>query len=102
MNCANPLVQPYSLQKEATVTTDASEKASGGVFWQEGHPVIYVSRKLTPVEQNYSNIERKALAIVFVFTRLKQLLGRQFTLQTDPKPLKYLCTRRRDPEDSIG
>ena len=68
--CANPLVQPYSVQKEATVTTDASEKAIGGVLSQEGHPVIYVSRNLTPVEQNYSNIEREVLAIVFVVTRL--------------------------------
>ena len=38
--CANPLVQPYSLMKEATVTTDASEKAIGGLLSQEGHPVI--------------------------------------------------------------
>ena len=84
-------MQPYSLQKEATVTTDASEKAIGGVLLQEGHPVIYVSRKLTPAEQNYSKIEREALAIVFVVTRLKHfLLERQFTLQTDHKPLKYL------------
>ena len=45
--CANPLVQPYSLTKEATVTTDASEKAIGGILSQEGHPVIYVSRKLS-------------------------------------------------------
>ena len=89
--CAKPLVQPYSLQKEATVTADASEKIIGGVLSQEGHPVIYVSRKLTPAEQNYSNIEREALAIVFVVTRLEQLLlGRRFTLQTDHKPLKYL------------
>ena len=89
--CANPLVQPYNLQKEATVTTDASEKAIGGLLSQEGHPVIYVSRKLTPAEQNYSTIEREARAIVFVVTRLKQFLhGRQFTLQTDHKPLKYL------------
>ena len=43
------------------------------------------------MEQNYSNIEREALAIVFVVTRLKQfLLGRRFTIQTDKKPLKYL------------
>ena len=89
--CANPLVQPYILQKEATVTTDASEKAIGEVLQQEGHPLIYVSRKLTPAEQNYSNIEREALAIVFVVKRLKQfLLGRRFTLQTDYKPLKYV------------
>ena len=88
---ANPLVQPYSLQKEATVTTEASEKAIGGVLSQEGHPVIYVSRKWTPAEQNYSNIEREAVTIVFVVTRLKQfLLGRRFTLQTDHKLLKYL------------
>ena len=51
--CANPLVQPYSLTKEATVTTDASEKAIGGVLSQ-GHPVIYVSRKLSQAEKNYS------------------------------------------------
>ena len=30
--CVNPLLQPYSLQKEATITTDASEKAIGGVL----------------------------------------------------------------------
>ena len=45
--CANPLVQPFSLTKEATVRTDAPEKAIGWVFSQEGHPVIYVSRKLS-------------------------------------------------------
>ena len=33
--CANPLVQPYSLTKEATVTTDASEKAIDGVLSQD-------------------------------------------------------------------
>ena len=88
---ANPLVQPYSLTKEATVTTDASEKAIGGVLSQEGRPVIYVSGKLSQAEQNFSNIEREALPIVFLVTRLKQfLLGRRFTLQNDHKPLKYL------------
>ena len=89
--CVKPLVQPYSLQKEATITSNASEKAIGGVLSQKGHPVIYVTRKLTSAEQYYSNIEREALAIVFVVTSLKQfLLGRHFTLQTEHKPLKYL------------
>ena len=89
--CANPLVQPYSLTKEATMTTDASEKAIGGVLSQERHPVIYFSRKMSQAKQNYCNFEREALAIVFVVRRLKQfLLGRRFTLQTDHKPLKYL------------
>ena len=88
---ANPLVQSYSLTKEATVTTDASEKPVGAVLSQEGHHVIYVSKELSKAEQSYSNIEREAHAIVFVVTRLKQfLLGRRFTLQTDQKLLKYL------------
>ena len=53
--------------------------------------MIYVSRKLSQAEQIYSNIERDALAIVFVVTRLKQLLReRRFALQTDHRPLKYL------------
>ena len=30
--CANPLVQPYSLKNEATVTRDASEKPLLGFF----------------------------------------------------------------------
>ena len=50
--CANLLVQPYSLQKEATVTTDGPEKVIGGILSVDRHPVIYVSRKLTPAEQN--------------------------------------------------
>ena len=57
--CAKPLVQPYSQQREATVTTDAPEKAIGGFLLQKGHLVIYhnnnnnnnniyISIKLTP------------------------------------------------------
>ena len=89
-----PFSSPCSLTMEASVTRDASEKAIGGVFSQEGHLVIYVSRKLSQAEQNYSNFEREAFAIVFVVTRLKQfLLGRRFTLHNNPKPLKYLFTQ---------
>ena len=96
--CANPLVQPYSLRKEASATTDATEKGIGGVLSQEGHPIIHVSRKFTTAEQNYSSIEREALAIVFVVTRVMQfLLGRRFTPQTDHRPLIYLSA----PDEEI-
>ena len=75
-----------------TVTTDASEQAVGGVFSEDRHPVTYGSRKRSPAESNYSNVERReALAIAIVVTRLKQfLLGRKFNLQTDQKALQYL------------
>ena len=97
--CANPLVQPYHLKKEATITTNASEKTIDGFLSQKGHPIVYISRKFTTVDQNYLNMEREVLAIVFVVTRLKQfLLGRQFTLQTDNKSLKYFFAFAPDEE----
>ena len=82
---------------EVTITTDASEKDFGGVLSQEGHPVIYVSKTLPQAEQRYSNIEREALAIVFVVKRLKQfLLGRKFHLETDHRPLELIFAPNKE------
>ena len=44
---SEPLVQSYSLDKEVTLTRDASEKTIGAVLTQNDHPVIYTSRNLT-------------------------------------------------------
>jgi hypothetical protein len=86
-----PVLKPYSLNKEATLTTDASGHQIGACLTQEGNPVIFISRKLTKAEMNYSNIEREALALVWGVQRLRHLLlGRQFTLVTDHKPLEVL------------
>ncbi|PAA80925.1 hypothetical protein BOX15_Mlig029604g7 [Macrostomum lignano] len=83
-----PVVQPYSLTKELTLTTDASKGALAAVATQDGHPVIYVSRSLSSAESNYSNIEREALAIVWAIARLKHYFhGRPFTIRTDHQPL---------------
>ena len=88
---SEPVVQPYSPNKEATLSTDASKKTIGAVLTQEGHPVIYVSRNLTTAETKYSNIEREALAVVFAVTRLRQfLLGGSFTIEAEHKPLQYI------------
>ena len=47
--CANPLVQPYSLEKEATVTTDASEKTIGGFFCKKDiQSYMYQENRLQP------------------------------------------------------
>ena len=101
--CANPLVQPYGLQKELTVNTAASEKFIGGVLSQKGNPVIYVSRKLTPAEQNYTNIEREALAIVCGH-KIEAIRSWKTIYPTDgPQNIQIsLCTRQGDPKDSIS
>lgn len=50
--------------------------------------VYHVSRALTPAEQNYSQIEKEGLALIFATTKFHRMIfGRKFILQTDHKPL---------------
>ena len=88
---SKPCVKPYDLSAQTTLRVDASESSVGGVILQNGHPIMFLSRKLTAAEANYSNIEREALAIVWAVERSKKLLlGRKFTIQTDHQPLKFV------------
>ncbi len=83
-----PVLQPYSISNEATLTCDASENSVAAILTQKNKPVIYVSRSLSAAEKNYSNVEREALAAVWGITRLRHLLlGRKFTLVSDHRPL---------------
>lgn len=75
------------------LTTDASNNAVAGVLSHkfpnnENKPVAFVSRALSKSERNYSTLEKEALAIIFCVTKLRQyLLGTNFILRTDHKPL---------------
>ena len=69
---------------------DASDRGIGSILMQEKdgilHPVAYASRKLLPREQNYSAIEREALAIVWAISKFDlYLFGRPFVIQTNHK-----------------
>ena len=57
----------------------------------EEHPVVFLSRKLTPAETRYSIVERECLAIKWPLESLRYyLLGRKFRLVTDHPPLKWM------------
>ena len=54
-------------------------------------PVAFASRKLLDREMKYSAIERECLAIMFGIKRFEYyLLGKEFVLEVDHKPLVYL------------
>ena len=64
-------------------------------------PVAFASKRLSSAEQNYSQIDREALALVFGVTKFKYYLrGRNFELRTDHKPLLGLFGKSKSiPKD---
>ncbi len=76
--------------------TDTSETGLGAVLLQvqegEEHPILFISRKLTPAEKNCATVEKEALAIKWAVLELRyHLLGRKFTLLTDHAPLQWMA-----------
>lgn len=92
-----PIVQIFDPKKDITLTTDASEQSISGILSQAGHPIMYLSRRLTTTEHNYSNIEREALAIVWTTDRARQfLMGKTFLLKSDHRPLEFIFNPRKE------
>ena len=85
---STPVLAYYDVRKEVTVQCDSSKAGLGCVLLQDGRPVEYASRALTPTEQSYAQIEKELLAIVFAMERLHTYVyGRHVTIETDHKPL---------------
>ena len=83
-----PVLVYFDKDKKHYIQTDASLKRLGAVLLQDGHPVVYASRSLTPAEKQYSSIERELLAVVFAMERLHHYVyGYTVTVETDHKPL---------------
>lgn len=97
----SPTLQFYDPTKPLTVENDASEYGLGAALLQEGKPVCFASRTLTPAEQNYAQIEKEMLAITFGLEKFHQwTYGRRVSVVTDHKPLvaiksKPLCKAPR-------
>ncbi|GFW84674.1 retrovirus-related Pol polyprotein from transposon 297 [Trichonephila clavipes] len=78
--------------------TDASEVGAGVVLSQriegEEHPIVFLSKKFSKAERNYSTVERELAAIIFGLKRLKHYLdGQKFIIETDHNPLRTILDR---------
>lgn len=94
---SDPVLSVYDPKKAVVVQTDASKDGLGCVLMQEGHPVAYSSRTLSKSEQRWAQIEKELLAIVFACQRFHfYLYGREFTVESDHKPLETLVKRDID------
>jgi hypothetical protein len=66
------------------IYTDASDCQLGAVISQNGKPIAFYSRKLTPTQKRYTVGEREALSIVETLKEFKNiLLGQDITVHTD-------------------
>ena len=88
MEISNMKALPYfNVNAETTLQMDVSKKGLGCLI-QNGKVVCYASRALTKTEQNYQNLEREALGTIWGMEKFDYFLfGKEFTLETDQKPL---------------
>lgn len=95
------LFQP-DFNKPFELTTDASNKAIGGVLSQDGRPVTFISRTLSTTEENYATNEKEMLAIVWALHNLRNYLyGKPDTIvYTDHQPLTF-ATSDKNPNTKL-
>lgn len=92
-----PLLIQADCSKPFIVRTEASNYALGGVLLQgeekEENPIEFASRLLTPAKQNYSSVEREALAVLWCIEKFRSYLeGAEITVASDCRPLQWLLS----------
>ena len=57
-------------------------------------PVAFASRLLTQSEQNYAQIEKETLSVLFACEKFKDYLyGQNFVVENDHQPLKAIFSK---------
>ncbi|KAJ9528913.1 hypothetical protein QJQ45_000477 [Haematococcus lacustris] len=93
--CSAPVLALPDFTKPFVVCTDASLVGTGAVLLQEGRPIAYTSKKLSPPETRYSTGDQELLAIIRAVREWRCYLDGavDVTIQTDHNPLIYLQTQ---------
>ncbi|GBM19208.1 Transposon Tf2-9 polyprotein [Araneus ventricosus] len=98
-----PTLKNFDPNLPISLITDASKIAICGILLQKKdnvyYPLEFFSRKLTPAECKYPSIRKELLAIYASVKHFHdQLLGENFELLTDAKPLTEYQSLDKKPE----
>ena len=87
-----PVLAYYNVKKPVTIQCDASQSGLGAALLQDGCPVAYCSRAMTQTEQNYAQIEKELLAVVFACEKFNHYIyaRKNVAVESDHKPLETI------------
>ena len=90
-----PVLKYFDPEKQTVLSVDASSKGVGAVLFQENQPVAYASKSLTACQQNYAQIEKEMLAIVFGCTKFHDYIYGlpDVDVETYHKPLESILKK---------
>ena len=85
-----PVLTLPDFNRPFIIEADASGVGIGAILMQNGRPLTYTSKALSPSHQNKSTYDKEMHAIVRTATRWRPyLIGRRFQIKTDHKSLMY-------------
>ena len=91
----SPVLMFFDPTKPTTISVDASSKGMGAVLLQDQRPIAYASKSLTATQQNYAQIEKEMLAIVFGCQKFHDYIYGlpNIAIETDHKPLETILRK---------
>ena len=89
-----PLLAHYDPNEQFVLQADASQHGLGVALLQNGVPIAYASRALTPTERRYAQIVKECLSIIYGLERFDQYTyGRSIVVENDHKPLETIIQK---------
>lgn len=94
-----PVLAAPQFSEHFSLAIDASDAGVGAVVQQRGaddieHPVCYFSKKFSPMQRNYSTIEKEILALVLAIQHFEVYLALSYPIDVycDHNPLAFLTS----------